>query len=322
MQKRRVLWLVIAAALILVGCIMFGGVMTMLRWDFTNLSTVKYETNEHEINETYRNISVITDTADLVFLPAEDGKTKVVCHEEEHATHCVTVEEGSLVIEVSDTRKWYEHVGIHFDTPKITVYLPKGEYGGLSVKISTGDVTIPEDFTFESMDVSGNTGHVTSYASASGKVKIKTSTGSIRVENISANALELSVSTGDIAAFKVTCQGDVTVHVSTGKTKLADISCKNLISSGSTGDISLKNVIAAEAFSIDRTTGDVKLDGCDAAQIAVKTNTGDVTGTLLSEKNFIAKTNTGRVDVPKTLTGGKCDITTNTGDIKISISGR
>ena len=51
----------------------------------------------------------------------------------------------------------------------------------------------------------------------------------------------------------------------------------------------------------------------------VETDTGDVTGSLLSDKVFITKSDTGSIDVPKTVTGGKCEITTDTGDIKIEI---
>ena len=51
----------------------------------------------------------------------------------------------------------------------------------------------------------------------------------------------------------------------------------------------------------------------------MKTDTGKVVGSLLSEKVFIAETSTGKVSVPKTTTGGKCEITTSTGDIKIEV---
>ena len=55
--------------------------------------------------------------------------------------HSVAVKENCLVIDVDDTRKWYEYIGINFGIPKITVYLPKGKYGALLVKTSTSDVT-------------------------------------------------------------------------------------------------------------------------------------------------------------------------------------
>ena len=40
---------------------------------------------------------------------------------------------------------------------------------------------------------------------------------------------------------------------------------------------------------------------------------------FLTEKIFIAKTDTGEIKVPETTSGGKCKITTDTGDIKIEI---
>lgn len=319
MSKITKIWLIIAASLVLIGCIVFGGAMTMLKWDFTKLSTVKYETNNYEITEKFKNISIVTDTADILFMPFENQKASVVCHEQKNMKHSVTVKDGTLVIEVVDTRKWYEHIGINFGTPKITVYIPQVEYGALFVKSSTGNVEIPKEFKFENIDISESTGNVTNYASASENIIIKTSTGNIRVENVSANTLDLSVSTGGVTVSNVTCEGDVKIKVSTGKTNLTNIECKNIVSNGNTGAISLKNVIAAENFLIERSTGDVKFDGCDAAEIFVETDTGDVRGSLLADKTFIVQTDTGNVDVPKTATGGKCEITTSTGDINIRI---
>jgi len=319
MDKKMKIWLIVAASLVLVGAIIFGGVMTVLKWDFTKLSTYKYETNEHTLQEKFQNIQIVTDTADIVFLPTEKNNASVICYEQENVHHSVGVADGTLVIEVADSRKWYEYIGINFGAPKITVYLPQGQYASLSIKSSTGDVVIPKEFAFESMDISESTGDVTNYASTSLFTKIKTSTGSIRVENASVGMLDLSVSTGSVTVSNVTCAGDVKIQVSTGKANLTDIRCKNLISGGNTGDITLKNVIATEKFSIERSTGDVKFDGCDAAEIFVRTDTGDVTGSLLSEKHFFAETDTGRVDVPKCTTGGRCEIQTDTGNIKITI---
>lgn len=291
----------------------------MLKWDFTKLSTVGYETDVHKIDEDYQNISVITKTADIVFTLSENAKTSVTCHEQKNVKHSVAVKDGTLVIEVVDTRKWYEHIGFNFQTPQITVSIPRREYGTLSISSSTGDVDISKEFKFQSITVSENTGNVTNYASASEGIKIKTTTGNIHVENASAQTIDLSVSTGKITASGVSCSGDITVGVSTGKVYLTDISCQSVISDGTTGDISLDRVIASGKLSIKRSTGDVKLEGSDAAEIFIETDTGDVTGTLLSDKVFIVQTDTGSVDVPKTVTGGRCEIRTDTGDIRIKL---
>jgi len=316
---RTKMWLITAASLVFIGCIIFGGVMMVLKWDFTKLSTVKYETNDREISENYKNVSIITDTGDVVFVLSESSKTSVVCYEQNNVKHSVAVKDDTLTIEVNDMRKWHEHIGFNFGTPKITVYIPQGEYGTLSVRSTTGDVEIPKEFKFESIDISENTGNIKIYASASEFIRIKASTGDIHVENASANTLELSVSTGEITVSDVTCRGDANINVSTGKTYLTDVECGNLTSTGNTGDILLNNVIVAEKLLIKRSTGDVRFDGLDAAEIFVETDTGEVEGSLLTDKVFIAQTDTGRVDVPKTVTGGRCEITTDTGDIRITV---
>ena len=320
MRMRTKVWLIIAASLVLIGCILFAGVMTTLEWDFMELSTVKYETNTYEISEVFNVISMTADTADIAFVLSDDGNCRVECHEEENVKYSVAVKDGTLVIEVVDARKWYEHIGINFGTPKITVYLPKTEYESLHIKESTGDIEIPKDFSFKDVDISLSTGDVTFNASASELIKIKTSTGDICVENIIAGSLDLTVSTGKVTVSGVICEADVTVGVSTGKAKLIGITCKNVISSGSTGDILLNDVVATEKISIERSTGDVKFDRSDAAEMFIKTNTGDVMGSLLTDKVFITQTDTGDVDVPKTVYGGRCKIITDTGDIKITIN--
>lgn len=319
MRKATKIWLMIAALLVVVGCVMFALVMSAYQYDFDKLSTETFETNIHEINNEFSNISMHTDTADITFALSNDGKCKVECYEEAKAKHSVAVQDDTLVIKVSDEKAWYDYIGINVDSPKIKIYLPETEYTSLFIDESTGGIEIPDNFKFESVDISLSTGAVQLSASASNSIRIEASTGSISVENISVGALDFSVSTGTITVSGVTCAGDANISVSTGKTHLTDVACKNLTSSGNTGDIFLNHVIAAEKFSIERSTGDVRFDGSDAAEIFVETDTGDVTGTLLTDKVFMTQTDTGSIDVPKATTGGKCEIHTDTGDIRISI---
>ena len=318
MKRAAKKWLIAAGALVLAGFLLFVGVMSTLKWDFTKLSTVSYETNTYEIADTFRDISIITDTADISFALSDNGKCTVECREQEHATHSVTVEGDALVIR-NDRRTWNDYIGIFLDAPRITVYLPEAQYRALSIHGSTGKAAIPGDFTFESVEITLTTGSVVYRAPTSETVQIKTTTGSIRLENLPAGSVALSVTTGTVNASDVTCKGDFSVNVSTGGTYLTDVSCQSLVSKGTTGGISLNNVIAADSFSIERTTGTVKLNGCDAAELSVKTTTGSITGTLLSDKVFFTDTATGSVDVPKTTTGGRCELKTSTGNIKIKV---
>ena len=301
MRKSMKIWLIVAASLVVLGGMLFCGVMTVMHWDFRKLSTVSYETNQYEMTEEYTDIAVVTDAADVELVLSENGKTEVVCHEQTRLTHAVSVENGKLVIVLVDTRKWYDYIGIGFDSPKITVSLPAGAYGALSVKASTGDVTVAQELSFAYVDM-------------------KVSTGNICLENLSTGSMALKTSTGKIALCNVTCAGDVTMNVTTGKICLTDVTCKNLTSRGDTGNLTLINVLASETMSLERSTGDVTFEACDAAEFFIKTDTGNVKGTLRSDKIFITRTDTGRIDVPASVVGGRCEIVTDTGDIKMQIS--
>ena len=61
MRKTTKVWLIIAASLVIIGFIIFTGVMTTLKWDFTRLSTFKLETNNYEIGQEFDNIHIKTD---------------------------------------------------------------------------------------------------------------------------------------------------------------------------------------------------------------------------------------------------------------------
>ncbi len=319
MTKSNKKWIIAATLLVLFGTMILFLTACSVGWDFTRFGGGEYETNTYEIAEEFNDISIKTETADIVFLKSDDEKCKVVCCEDEKVKHSVSVVDGVLTIGVEDTRKWYEYI-LWFSNLKVTVYLPKTEYSSLVIEESTGNIELSTDFKFKNMDVSLSTGNVKCSASATETIKISASTGSVSVKNISVGTLDISVSTGKVSVLDVVCEGNVTIGVSTGETYLKNVTCKNLTSSGDTGEISLKNVIASEKFAIERSTGDVEFERCDAAEIFIKTDTGDVEGSLLTEKVFIVNTDTGEKDVPNTHTGGRCEITTDTGDIEIRIS--
>ena len=299
-MKTTKVWLLIAGAMILAGLLLFGGVMTMLQWDFRKLGTENFETNSYEISDSYADISVLTKEAFVVFMPSTDGKTKVICYETEKQKHAVSVCDGVLVITQEDTRAWYDHIGLHIAQPKITVYLPKETYGALTVKAGTGGVQLGGGYRFDCVDIS-------------------VTTGDIAVKDLTLGDLTLSVSTGDITVWRVECTGDAKFTSSTGKLDLKSLQCKNLTSRGTTGKITMVYVLVEENMTLKRSVGDISLEKCDASEISITTSTGNVSGSLWTKKVFQVKTSTGRVSVPQTANGGMCQITTDTGNISIVV---
>ena len=59
------------------------------------------------------------------------------------------------------------------NSPKITVSIPKGEYGELVINLSTGDVNLPKEFTFKNIDIACSTGSIKTQSSAYKNIKLK-----------------------------------------------------------------------------------------------------------------------------------------------------
>ncbi|MBO5320432.1 MAG: DUF4097 family beta strand repeat protein [Ruminococcus sp.] len=300
MNKSMKKWLIMAVSLAAAGIAVIAGAIVAVGFDFSKLSTLKYETNTYEISEDFDKISIDTDISDVVFARSDDGSCKVVCFEAEKMKHSVRCTNGTLTISTTDDRKWYESIGFSFESPNMTIYLPQGEYSSLFVNTDTSDIDIPESFDFNKLEIENDTGNVNCMANVSDIIKIESDTGDIDVSSVASNC-------------------NIDINTDTGSIRSTDVNCTNFTAESDTGDISLVNVVAADNIAAKSHTGDVELKNSDAANLSLETDTGNITGTLLSEKIFMAKSITGDVNVPKTGTGGKCEIITDTGDIEIDI---
>jgi DUF4097 and DUF4098 domain-containing protein YvlB len=232
-------------------------------------------------------------------VPCETSKASVVLFEQKNMKHSVKVNGDILEIEIKDTRKWYEYIGISLGSPKITVYIPKGEYGALTAKLSTGDIEIPKDFTFGNINLLTDTGEIEFCATVKGEAVINTDTGDVEIENTSFRRLDIKVDTGDVDIRAVEVSEDIVLETNTG-------------------DITLEKAAISGNLNIKTDTGDVELIDSDAKELRIVTDTGDVYGKFLTPKIFITETSTGDVHVPQSLKGGKCHITTDTGDIEMN----
>ena len=335
MKKRSTYF---SIAVIVIGMLLMIISLGSCGFNFKKLDQKNYETNTHEITESFTSISISSKNADISFVPSESEKVSVVCVDKKKMLHDVSVNNGVLSINVDDERKWYDHITLFTaTTPSITVYLPSGVYGALCIDSKTSDISIPGGYTFESINVDISTGDVVCSASSTNFIKINASTGDVNLSDLEAKDLSISLSTGDVileeCSFEnvyaktstgdhnvssVSINGAYSLDVSTGDATLSNVSCGSFGSTGNTGNLSLDHVTVANTLFITRSAGHIKLNGSDAGEIYIKTSTGDVKGSLLTSKIFITKTSTGDIDVPASTVGGRCEIKTSTGDIKIT----
>lgn len=277
MKKKLLLAVILLVAGILLGIV----ALCLVDFDFSLLDTTEYVTETYDAVDDFADIQIHADISDIRFALSEDFDCKVVSRHRDYMEFTAEVKNSVLVIRETDQREWYEQIGIFWgNSGEVTVYLPKGTYHNLFAETDTGDISVPQEYTFDSAELHTDTGDIRYTGGVEGDLKAETDTGDVIIEGINT-------------------PGNITLQTDTG-------------------DITLKNVIS-QKLKIETDTGDVKFNQCDAGAINAETDTGDVTGSLLTDKIFIVDNHTGKVIVPESTHGGKCKIDTSTGDVRITV---
>lgn len=322
MKKNKIIMIVVAIILIVSGTIIGAIALATKDFDLSEVSTVStmhFVTNTYNMDEAFSDITIEGAESDIRFLTSEDDSCKVVCNEAEEVYHSVEVKNDTLTIKRIDTRKWYDNVGINMGRMEIFVYLPQTEYEALYVKSVSGAIDIPKDFGFKEAELGSTSGDVNFTASVQNELSIETVSGNLYVGDISPKSLKLHSTSGEAKISSVNVESDLTAETVSGNFQLINIACRNITAESTSGEVDLTNVNVSENIHIESVSGDVTLMECDADALWVDTSSGDVSGTLLTEKIFITDTSSGDIDVPNSASGGKCEITTVSGNIEFTI---
>lgn len=313
----------IMAAVILVAAglaIAFGG-MAAMNFDFNKMNTLHFTTNTYSVDESFTNISIETAECDIRLLPSEDDSCKVVCEESKEIFHTVSVKNNTLTIDRTDARKWYKRiVGIYWGDMTITVYLPQTAYASLSVLNVSGNTAIPEDFTFTDAKIRSTSGNIDFLAPVEKDLSLKTVSGNLHAEGTNPKSLDAQSTSGDIDYADSIVSDDMTIDTVSGKIRCSNVSASGDINMETTsGKVTLSGVTAAKAIQIETVSGNIELKSCDADTLWLKSTSGKVSGTLLTKKKFLTDTTSGRINVPQSSSGGKCEIKTTSGNIQFEI---
>ena len=295
-MNKGILGLIIAGGVLLT----VGGVVLAVALANNAFNKQKYVTNEYVIEDAFSDISIDNAVADIKFEASSDGQTKVVCIDKEKLYHEASVVNGALTVTQIDKLTGFDKMFGYNGNLKVTVYLPEGTYGDLSIKSTTGHIYLNNEYTFKA-------------------VNLETSTGDIYLEKVAASEdVKIKTSTGDRSIKGMTCK-DMVMESSTGDQHYENVNCQNITIKASTGKLTFVEFIAEKHFESNGDTGKVSFRNSDAETLKIKTSTGNVVGNLLTNKIFRVKTSTGKVTLPEERTGGLCEIETSTGDINISI---
>lgn len=311
--------IIAALIMIAVGFAISIYAMGMMNFNLKSINTISFVTNTYTVDKAFSNISIDGAECIVRMLPSQDDSCKIVCYEGNRIYHSVTVHNDTLTIERHDNRKWYEHFGIYWGSMEIRIYLPESEFTSLYANSLSGDIVIPEGFSFETAKVQSISGNVNFCASVSKDLSVKTVSGELYVGEVAPDKLAVQSISGDITIENTQVQTDITLKAVSGDIELFRANGQSITADTTSGGIDFFDVTATRSIHIESVSGDIELNSCDADSLWIKSSSGDVSGILLTEKIFLTNTSSGEVDVPHTASGGRCEITTTSGDIEFAI---
>ena len=278
--------LLLASTLLLCGC-SFDGETEMIK-------------HTYSISEDIKSVDVLVKKADFsVSITTDDIETaKLELIYSKKAISDYSVSDGTLSVTAKRNFPWNI---LNNEEGKIILTLPKKDYKTLSINSSSGDITLKE-------------------ISFTGNVKIDATSGDVNADKISAESLEIDLTSGD---------ADIKNSVFT-----------SLLAESTSGDVELNGVTVTKEAALDLNSGCVDIDSSafgsfksesisgnlvmknsDAGELDISSTSGDVTLTLLTPKNFVVETTSGKQDVIGTVyTQPLCKINTTSGDVTVRIA--
>ena len=306
--------IIVGSALLLTGGV-------VLAIGISNQQNLKTVSNTYEITDAFSDIKVDVSSAKVNFYVSEDSSVKVIYEGLKKDAPDASVKDNIFTITQNQNKKWYEYI-FSFDwfvSRKFSIYLPSGEYENLNIKLSSGDLTMPKDFTFRSVNVKVSSGSITSSASSKNELNYESSSGKINISDVTAKTMNIKTSSGSVTLSNANISDDINIGVSSGKVVLSDVSGANLDVKTSSGSITLKNTVITNNIKAKVSSGSVYFEDSDAETLDIEVSSGSVSGTLLSSHIFSAHSSSGRVNVPETTEGGLCRINVSSGSINITI---
>ena len=160
-----------------------------------------------DVTEDFHSLQISEFSADLQLLPSGDGSCRVVFGEDEYSRCKVGVENGTLTVTREAENRPRSGLTVYTDILPVCVYLPEGSYRELSVSSTSGSVRSSGDFSWESAAIKTGSGDVRLEALSAEILTAKSGSGDIRLRGCSAGSLTLESGSGELKAEALNCSG-------------------------------------------------------------------------------------------------------------------
>ncbi|MBO4636160.1 MAG: DUF4097 family beta strand repeat protein [Clostridiales bacterium] len=293
---------------VLIGAgIILGGIGLAVSGDRLRSANVEYIRKEEVITEDFSNILMQEISSDIRILPSDDGNTRIVYYDTNLMEHEIVTENDTLKVLYEDNSEgthWWQHVNFNFsfnDDPEdhdTILYLPEDSYGNLSIEGVSSDISVPEGFGFNNIDVTAISGNISVLAAASGNISANTTSGDVILSSGTPSSAEISVISGDISISDMQIAGRLNLNTTSGKMTLSRVD--------------------AGSCAFNTISGDITFADFSAGSIDINTTSGDISGNVIGEYHFDVNTTSGEINLPDNISSGlEFDISTISGDVDL-----
>lgn len=260
MRRSKKIAIFTSCALIIVGFILALSALIVMKFDLSRLNTLDYHIATYPAQNSFSAIQVDVTDCDVKLLPSQDGTCRVECPESQTSHYTVEVIQGILTVSQDEAGAWYHHVGIYMGPVELTIYLPQNQYERLSVDSLSGTVTVPDNFSFHTVQVYTTSGSVYLTAQVSEEVCVDTVSGELELIGTQPQALRLQSTSGNVALTDCDAQA---IHIET-----------------ISGNVSAA-LTSSKTFSVQTVSGDVRTpQGTTGDLCEISTVSGDITCTI------------------------------------------
>lgn len=323
-----------------IGCVIGGAGM-----NGGTIKNIEKE-NFEDKSRTFENCQemTISDYDTDVEIISTNGEMRVDYTESEKSRYEITETDGKVGIKKKADLRLFDY-SIVTEKRKLILYVPEGFDGVLDVSTSNSKLTA-EGISASETKFDSSNGSITLTGCTLGDLTISGSNGRCTISACGSGKTVIDYySNSDVIMEELTASGKLTVDSSNGTIKLDGITAKELRAETSNGQITAGTIsvlgkaefensngritigsITAEELEAENSNGGIKLDYADCLRIKLGTSNADVTGTLagtIASYSVRSEATNGKSSLPDEMKGGDrtLEVEVSNGNIALDFDG-
>ncbi len=309
MHKGTKIAVIIAAVLLVVGCVMAGIGYAVSGGNLTVAYEVKEKHEKHFSDEVSKiEVELRTERVELYVISGDEYVVEYYDNARKYFD--VELDGDTLRVVRNSVRvKWYENIHIGFEEPIVDVRIgvPAEFYGEVELSTGSGGISV-EGLTLER------------------PLKLSAGSGGIGVNNVYCSELTASTGAGGIGIDRVSVIKDVSMTTDSGGIRIEGLRCgKEFKAEAGSGAIRLEDC-SADKVRLETTSGSINFeDFYYGISAYIRAGSGGVRGEFTgSEDDYSIRSDTGSgsCNLPERTDNGDkvLDVSTGSGSIKITFA--